>query len=59
MELLDAWQRRKQYEAKLLAVEIVGMLAKALNAGGSGSGAERERWVEPQDMLKEIGLTLE
>lgn len=58
MELLDAWQRRKQYEAKLLSIEIVSRLAQALNAGGT-SGSGGERWVEPEEMMRLMGATLE
>ena len=53
--MLDAWQRRKQYEARLLSLEIVKTLAEAMGAGGTGTSGG-EKWVEPGEMLARMGI---
>lgn len=55
--MLDAWQRRKQYEARLLSLEIVKTLAEAVGiAGGSGYSGGGEKWIEPNEMLNRMGI---
>jgi hypothetical protein len=55
--MFDAWQRRKQYEAKLLSLELVKLLAEALNGSGDGSGSSGGKWVDTDALLERMGVT--
>lgn len=49
--MLDAYTRRKRFEARLVANELLHGLGQAFGkAGGDG-----EKWVEPDDLLARMG----
>lgn len=68
--LAMAWMRRKRWEHRALAAEVVGLLGQAMGGPSTGSGrggketkparapARKGVWVSGADMLSMMGLQL-
>ena len=54
--LMDGYVRRKQWEARLLAVELWGMLGEALGSGKSRKGANTRGRVPAGEALRAMGV---
>lgn len=57
-ELHAAMFRRRIFEARLDAMQIVAVLGKALSKGKGKSKARAVEWVAPEVMLAEAGMEL-
>jgi hypothetical protein len=57
LEMLDAYSRRKQYEARLFALELMRGLGQAFGGEIQGEGGS-ENWVAPDDLLSRMGVSL-
>lgn len=55
--LLAAYTRRKQFEARLLAAELMRALAVGLG-GKPGGGRSTAKQVKPGELLKLAGATI-
>lgn len=49
--MLDAYSRRKRFEARLVANELLRGLGQALG----GPGRDGEKWVDTDDLLARMG----
>jgi hypothetical protein len=54
--LMDGYVRRKQWEARLLAVELWGMLGEALGSGKSHTHANARGRVPAGEALRAMGV---
>ena len=54
--LMDGYVRRKQWEARLLAVELWGMLGEALGSGKSCKATNTRGRVPAGEALRAMGV---
>jgi|GEM_PF-5788074 len=56
--MLDAYARRKQYEARLISLELMRGLAQVFGGAAGGASDSGEKWVDSDGLLARMGVTL-